>query len=146
MSETIMDLLNQKNSEVYSVQVDATLLDALRMMAEKRIGFVPVMDGEKIVGLYSERDFARLMAVREDIPLDTPIKEVMVSPVYFIKADQTIDEGMAVMGTMHFRHLPVLKDKKLIGVVSIGDIIKQEMFERNYTIEDLENILWANLV
>ncbi|MEM5776686.1 MAG: CBS domain-containing protein, partial [Anaerolineaceae bacterium] len=69
MSETIMELLQQKDSEVFSVQVDASLLDTLRLMAEKRIGFVPVMEGEKLVGLYSERDFARLMAVREDIPL-----------------------------------------------------------------------------
>lgn len=146
MSETIMELLQQKDSEVFSVQVDASLLDTLRLMAEKRIGFVPVMEGEKLVGLYSERDFARLMAVGEDIPLETPIKEVMVSPVYFIKADQSIDEGMTVMSAMHFRHLPVLQDSKLIGVVSIGDIIKQEMFQRDYTIEELENILWANLV
>ncbi|MEM5774578.1 MAG: CBS domain-containing protein, partial [Anaerolineaceae bacterium] len=68
------------------------------------------------------------------------------SPIYFIKADQSIDEGMTVMSAMHFRHLPVLQDSKLIGVVSIGDIIKQEMFQRDYTIEELENILWANLV
>ncbi len=146
MCETIHDLLQLKGSDVYSVQAEATLEETIRIMAEKRIGFVPVMEGEKIVGLYSERDFARLMAVREDIPLDTPIREVMVSPVYFIKSEQTIDEGMAVMNAMHFRHLPVLEGKKLIGVVSIGDVIKQAMLEKNYAIEDLENILWANLV
>lgn len=146
MCNTIRDLLQLKGSDVYSVQSDATLEDTIRLMAEKKIGFVPVMDGEKIIGLYSERDFARLMAVRDDIPMDTPIREVMVSPVYFIKAEQTIDEGMALMSAMHFRHLPVLEGGKLIGVVSIGDVIKQELIEKNYTIEQLENILWANLV
>ena len=146
MCETIEDLLKLKGSEVYTVQADATLEDTIRLMAEKRIGFVPIMEGENIVGLYSDRDFTRLLTFYEDISLNTPIREVMVSPVYFIKSEQTIDEGMAVMNAMHFRHLPVLEGKKLIGVISIGDIIKQAMLEKNYTIEQLENILWANLV
>jgi len=96
--------------------------------------------------VYSERDFARLMAAREDLSLDTPIEEVMVHPVYFVNSDQTIQDCMAVMNAMHFRHLPVIADHKLIGVISIGDVVKRLMLEKDYTIDELENLLWANLV
>jgi len=146
MTETIHDLLKKKGFEVFSVNADQTIKECLQLMAEKRIGFVPVLENGVIVGLYSERDFARLMADKDDFSLDTPIREVMVSPVYSIRSHQTIDEGMAVMSTMHFRHLPVLNGDQLIGVVSIGDVIRDALFEKDYTIEQLENILWANLV
>ena len=146
MSKTIHDLLKKKGFEVYSVNPDSSIKESLQLMAEKRIGFVPILENGTIVGLYSERDFARLIAARDDVALDTPIREVMVSPVYFIRSHQSIDEGMAVMSAMHFRHLPVLNGDQMIGVVSIGDVIRDALLEMDYTIEQLENILWANLV
>jgi len=146
MTVTIQDLLKDKGYQVFSVQPETTLGETLRLMAEQKVGFVPVMQDGKIVGVYSERDFARAMADRDDLPLNTPVKDVMVYPVYFIKIDQTIEDCMAVMTAMHFRHLPVLDGEKIIGVVSIGDVIKRLILEKQYTIEQLENLLWANLV
>ncbi len=146
MTLTVRNILEEKGFDVWVVQPDTSLEDTLRMMAERKIGFVPVVESEKIVGVYSERDFARLMATREDIPLHTPVRELMVHPVYFINADQTIEECMTVMSAMHFRHLPVMDGGKLVGVVSIGDVVKRLMLEREYTIQELENLLWANLV
>lgn len=146
MTVTVRDLLEEKGYQVWSVSPVTTLQETLRFMAEKKIGFVPVLSETKIVGVYSERDFARLMAAREDLSLDTPIEEVMVHPVYFVNSDQTIKDCMAVMNAMHFRHLPVIADHKLIGVISIGDVVKRLMLEKDYTIEELEHLLWANLV
>jgi CBS domain-containing protein len=146
MTVTIQDLLKDKGYQVFSVQPETTIEETLRLMAEQKIGFVPVMQAGKIVGVYSERDFARAFAARDDLPLNIPIKEVMVHPVYFIKINQTIEDCMTVMTAMHFRHLPVLDGEKIIGVVSIGDIIKRLILEKEYTIEQLENLLWANLV
>jgi len=146
MSETIGDFLKEKGYDIYSVQPETTIMETIRFMAEKRIGFVPVLQEGRIMGVFSERDFARLLAARDDISLETPIRAVMVSPVYFIKSNQTIDEAMAVMNAMHFRHLPVLDEERLIGVVSIGDIIKRNLLNKDFTIEQLEAILWANLV
>lgn len=146
MTVTIRDLLENKGYQIYSVEPETTLAETLRLMAERKIGFVPVMEEGKIIGVYSERDFARLMAAREDLPLSTPIREVMVHPVYFIKVDQTIEDCMAVMTAMHFRHLPVMDGEKVIGVISVGDVIKRWILEEDFTIEQLENLLWANLV
>jgi CBS domain-containing protein len=146
MTVTIHDLLEDKGYQVFSVQPETTIEETLRLMAEQKIGFVPVMQEGTIVGVYSERDFARALAARDDLPLDIPIREVMVHPVYFIKIDQTIEDCMAVMTAMHFRHLPVLDGEKVLGVVSIGDVIKRLILEKEYTIEQLENLLWANLV
>jgi CBS domain-containing protein len=146
MSETIGEFLKVKGYDVYTVQPDSTIAETLRLMSEKRIGFVPVLEDDRIIGVFSERDFARLLVARDDVSLNTPIRSVMVSPVYFIKSDQTIDEAMSVMNAMHFRHLPVLDDERLIAVVSIGDIIKRALLNKDFTIEQLEEILWANLV
>lgn len=146
MTVTIRDLLEDKGYQVFSVEPETTIEETLRLMAEQKIGFVPVVKAGRIVGVYSERDFARLMAAREDLPLNTAVSEVMVHPVYFIKINQTIQEAMQVMTAMHFRHLPVLDGEKIVGVVSVGDVIKRLILEKQYTIEQLENLLWANLV
>ena len=146
MTATVRNILDDKGSEVWFVSPDTSIYDTLRTMAEHKIGFVPVIEHEKILGIYSERDFARLMAARSDMPLDAPIRSVMVTPVYFVNPEQTLRECMQVMSAMHFRHLPVLDGEKIIGVISIGDVVKRIMLERDYTIEELENLLWANLV
>ena len=146
MSVTIRDLLTDKGYQVYDVQPDTTLEETLRLMAEHKIGFVPVMENGALVGVYSERDFARMMADREELPLSIPMRDVMVSPVYFIEADQTLQDCMAVMTAKHFRHLPVMDRGQVVGVVSIGDVIKRWILEKEFTIEQLEHLLWANLV
>jgi CBS domain-containing protein len=146
MIATVRNILKEKDDQVWSVQPDTPLIEAVVLMAEKKIGFVPVIQEKKILGVFSERDFARLMVARHDLPLDTPVGDVMVSPVYFVHPDQTVEECMAVMSAKHFRHLPVMQDECCIGVISIGDVVKRMVLEKDIAIENLENLLWANLV
>jgi len=146
MVTTVRDILREKGDHVWSVQPDTHLLRALVLMTERNIGFVPVLEDGKIVGVFSERDFARLLAEQSDLPLDTPVGEVMVHPVYFVYPDQTVEDCMTVMSAKHFRHLPVMQDERCIGVISIGDVIKRIMLEKDIAIENLENLLWANLI
>jgi CBS domain-containing protein len=146
MTATVRDILEEKGYQVWSVSPETTIYETLRLMAEQKIGFVPVLKKGKIAGIYSERDFARLMAARSDVTLTTPVGEVMVNPVYFVKPEQTVQDCIQVMTAMHFRHLPVIVNEKVIGVISIGDVVKRIMLEKDYTIEQLENLLWANLV
>ena len=146
MTATVGDLLSDKGYQVWSVNPETSIQDTLRLMAEHKIGFVPVEEKGKIVGIYSERDFARLMAARDDVPLETPIREVMIHPVYFVRVEQTLQECVEVMTAMHFRHLPVIDGEDLVGVISVGDVVKRMMIEKDFDIEHLENLLWANLV
>lgn len=146
MTATVGDLLLDKGYQVWSVNPDSSIQDTLRLMAEHKIGFVPVEEKGKIVGIYSERDFARLMATRDDLPLDTPVRDVMISPVYFVRVEQTLQECIEVMSTMYFRHLPVIDGEDLVGVISIGDVVIRMMIEQDFAIEHLEDLLWANLV
>jgi CBS domain-containing protein len=146
MIATVRTILKEKDDHVWSVEPGTPLLEALVLMAEKKIGFVPVMTEGKILGVFSERDFARLMAVSSDLPLDTPVGEVMVYPVYFVHPEQTVEECMAVMSAKHFRHLPVIQDEQCIGVISIGDVVKRIVLDKDTAIENLEDLLWANLI
>ena len=146
MTVSVKNLLSVKGNHVWSVSPEDTISAVLQVMANHKIGFVPVVDEGKIVGIYSERDFARLMAARDDVSLELPVREVMIHPVYFVRADQTLQECIEVMTAMHFRHLPVLDNDELVGVISIGDVVKRMMDEKDFAIEHLENLLWANLV
>lgn len=146
MIATVRDILKEKGDQVWSVKLDTPLIEALVLMAEKKIGFVPVIEQGNILGVFSERDFARLMSAQSDLPLDTHVGDVMVHPVYFVYPDQTVEECMAVMSAKHFRHLPVMQDECCIGVISIGDVVKRIVLEKDLAIENLENLLWANLI
>lgn len=146
MMATVRNILKEKGDHVWSVQPDTPLIEGLVLMAEKKIGFVPVINEGRILGVFSERDFARLMSAQSDLPLDTHVGDVMVHPVYFVHPDQTVEECMTVMSAKHFRHLPVMLDERCIGVISIGDVVKRIVLEKDIAIENLENLLWANLI
>jgi CBS domain-containing protein len=110
-------------------------------MAEKNIGAVLVLEEGKIVGIFSERDYARYAASRESLLLDEPVGNFMTRSVYYVSPQQTVEECMALMTAKHIRHLPVLEGDQLVGVISIGDVVKQLLEEKEITIQSLENYI-----
>ncbi len=143
---TVKDLLAQKGSEVWVTQPDAVIRDALIIMRDKNIGAIPVVENDQVVGIFSERDFARHAIDDDCFDMNMKVSELMIHPVYFVDTTQTVEECMAVMTTKKLRHLPVLDEGKLIGIVSIGDVVKHLMQEKEETIELLEHFLWANMI
>jgi CBS domain-containing protein len=140
MAITVRSMLRNKGSQVWSVSPQATILDALHLMAEKQIGAVLVLDGERLVGIFSERDYAQ-RGVLQGRGVDAMIDEVMTSPVSAISPDRTVEDCLAIMNDHHFRHLPVFENGKVIGVVSIGDVVKSLIDDQRATISGLENYI-----
>ncbi|HSV85323.1 MAG TPA: CBS domain-containing protein [Levilinea sp.] len=120
---------------------ETTLRDALKLMAAKNIGAVIVLDGYDVAGILSERDYDRNVVTAERISLDDPVRTLMTSPVFYATPDHTVDEIMNLMTAKHFRHLPVMTGHDLIGLISIGDVVKHILFEKDREIESLEDYL-----
>lgn len=143
--ETINDVLRQKGSEIYSISPDAAVFEAVKLVAEKNIGALLVLDkSEQVVGIFTERDYARKIALLGKDPKATPVRDVMTSKVMFIEGDKSIDDCMALMTKHRFRHLPVLKVGKLVGLVSIGDIVKAVISGKNLLIDQLGEYIVGN--
>jgi|UniRef100_A0A7C4PK33 CBS domain-containing protein len=144
---TVRDLLEGKGYDVWTVSPADSLRQTLRLMAEKQIGAVPVVEGGKVVGIFSERDFARHAVDFTDcLDLEIPVRTLMTHPVYYVSPEQTIDDCMAVMTAKKLRHLPVLENGQLIGLISIGDVVKHLLADKQNTIDLLEHFLWVNLI
>lgn len=141
--KTARQLLNEKTRPgVFSVRPDATVFQALQLMAEKDIGAVLVMDDDKLVGIFSERDYARKVVLQGKTSAGTPIVDIMTKRVMFVKPSQTVDQCMAIMSEKRFRHLPVMdEDNKVIGVLSITDLVRETIAEQQFLIEQLENYI-----
>jgi CBS domain-containing protein len=137
----VRDLLKIKGNQVWSVAPESSVKDALKLMADKDIGALLVMTNDKIVGIFSERDFARHMVGVDEIDDSMKIQDLMSQPVFFANPDQSIDECMAVMTVKRFRHLPVLDGDRLMGLISIGDVVKQLISEKETTIKGLEDYI-----
>jgi CBS domain-containing protein len=135
------DILLKKGNQVWSIHPDATVYEALTLMAEKGVGALIVMDAGQVVGIFSERDYARKVVLQGKSSKDTPVKEIMSSKVLFVGPEQTIEECMALMTEMHIRHLPVLRTDELLGVISIGDVVKAIITDREFVIEQLERYI-----
>ncbi len=137
---TVKSILENKGHAVYSVKPEATILDALKLMTEKQIGAVMVMDGDTVKGIFSERDYARRGTLLGN-PVTTPVKDVMTSKVYYVSPEQSAETCMAQMSDKRIRHLPVVKDGKVVGVISIGDVVKVLLKDKDALIKGLENYM-----
>ena len=139
--KTVRQLLQGKAAGVCSIGPDAPVIDALRLMAEREIGALVVVNGEKLAGILSERDYARKVMLLGKSSRDTPIGEIMTTKVICVSPQRTVEECMALMTEKRIRHLPVLDGGKLIGVLSIGDLVKEVIAEQKSTIEQLESYI-----
>ncbi len=138
---TVNQLLQAKGSDVLSVTSETTVYSALTLMAEKNVGALLVLDGGNLTGIFSERDYARKVVLHGKSSKDTPVREIMTSRVVCIRPDQTIEECMALMTDKHIRHLPVIEGDRVVGVISIGDVVKAVISEQSFMIEQLENYI-----
>jgi CBS domain-containing protein len=138
---TARDILKAKGDTVWSVKPTATVLEALRVMAEHDIGAVLVLDGDKLLGILSERDYARKVVLAGRSSKDSQVKEVMTAQVVCVAPGRSIDECMALMTDRRLRHLPVVDQKRVIGVVSIGDLVKATIDDQEFTIAQLQSYI-----
>ncbi len=140
MTMTVKSILQRKGSQVWSVTPDTTLLEALKQMAEKNVGALVVLDGERLVGIFSERDYARRGILQGHGP-ETPVRDIMTTQVYYITQEQTIDDCMGVMTDRKIRHLPVVENERVVGMVSIGDVVNSIIDDQQHMIRGLENYI-----
>jgi CBS domain-containing protein len=141
--KTVAEILKAKgDSTVFSIEPSASVFDAVKKMAEKNVGALLVMEGTRIVGVVTERDYARKVVLLARSSKDTPLRDVMTSAVIYVRPSQTSEECMALMTENRVRHLPVLDDDgKLVGLISIGDIVKGIISEQNFIIEQLQHYI-----
>ena len=137
----VWQILKAKGNQVWTISQDASILDALKLMAEKQTGSLVVMDGDKVVGIFSERDYARKGVLIGNQPEDTRVGEVMTKDLITITPDQSVNECMALMTEYRIRHLPVFENDQMVGIVSIGDIVKDMIEELEFMVTQLEKYI-----
>ncbi len=138
--KTVEQILDGKGSDVWSITPDASVLEAIKLMAEKEVGALLVMTGEKPVGIVSERDYARKVILKGRSQ-ETSIQDIMTTHVVYVSPDQSIEECMALMTAKHIRHLPVMDGEQLRGMLSIGDLVKAVIAEQKLVIKELERYI-----
>ncbi|MBI3140554.1 MAG: CBS domain-containing protein [Rhodocyclales bacterium] len=140
--KAVTEILKSKPDQaVHTVAPGASVYEAVKLMAEKNIGALLVVEGGKIVGMITERDYARKTALAGRSPRETPVRDIMTAPVMYVRPDQTNEECMALMTDNRLRHLPVLDNGRLIGLLSIGDLVKDIISEQQFIIEQLEHYI-----
>ena len=139
--KTVTLLLRAKGNEVLTVSPDVPVFAALGLMAERNVGALLVVEGGRLVGIFSERDYARKVILKGKSSKETPVREVMSANVLYVRPRHTIEECMALMTEKRVRHLPVLEGERLVGVISIGDIVKEIIAEQEFMIEQLQNYI-----
>ena len=140
--KTVRHVLDVKGSEVYTIGPDASVLQALARLAEKDVGALVVTETDgRIVGMLTERDYARKVALLGRLSRDTPVRDILTREVICVAPEQQVDTCMALMTRKRFRHLPVVVDQRLSGIVSIGDVVKAIMDEQQFAIEQLEHYI-----
>ncbi|MGW8313641.1 MAG: CBS domain-containing protein [Desulfuromonadales bacterium] len=144
MSKTIRDVLKSKGDTVVSIHPEATVYSALELMAAKNVGALLVMRDQQVVGILSERDYARKVILEGRSSLNTAVEKIMSSKVLYVTPSMSVEEGLAVMSDKRCRHLPVVQDKELVGMVSIGDLVKAQVADKNFMISQLEHYILGN--
>ncbi|MCJ7518374.1 MAG: CBS domain-containing protein [Anaerolineaceae bacterium] len=137
----ISDLLKGKGGQVWSIDASASLQDALRLLAKKDVGALPVLKDGKLVGIFSERDFVRAVSNNPSLPLETPVSELMTKDVLTVSPSDSVERCMKLMTKQHIRHLPVVEGDKMVGIVSIGDAVKLFVTDRESFIRQLEDYI-----
>ena len=144
MSGTVGSVLKRKGSEVWFVAPDQTVYEAIERMADKAVGALLVISDGKLVGIISERDYARKVILKGKSSRATLVREIMTSPMIFVTPNHAVDECMEIMTRKRIRHLPIMEDEKVLGVVSIGDLVKWVVSEQEETIGHLQNYISSN--
>jgi CBS domain-containing protein len=140
--KTLQQLLNnKKHKEVISIAPHRPVFDALVVLAEYKIGALVILDGDKLVGIFSERDYAREIVLKGKSSKTTPISEVMSTNVLTVKPNDTVEQAMSIMSEKHIRHLPVLEGNKVVGMLSIGDLVKETIDYQQRLIKQLESYI-----
>ncbi|MFQ5803471.1 MAG: CBS domain-containing protein [Candidatus Methylomirabilales bacterium] len=139
--KTVKHILQDKGHTIWHTTPDALVVDALKLMAEKEVGSLLVLEAGKLVGIISERDYARKVILKGKSSLDTPVREIMTQQVISVRPETTIEECMGLITDKHIRHLPVVVDDRVLGVVSIGDVVKAELAEKDFLIKQLKNYI-----
>ncbi|MDO9262927.1 MAG: CBS domain-containing protein [Desulfosalsimonadaceae bacterium] len=140
----IRDILQEKGSEVYAIPPHATVYETLQMLADKNVGALLVMQDDSVVGIISERDYARKVVLKGKFSKDVPVSEIMSSHILRIDPDQDIETCMELMSDKRVRHLPVFENGRVVGIISIGDIVKAIIEHKEETIAQLENYIRGN--
>ena len=141
MQKTVGLLLDAKGRDVWTIGPDATVYEALQLLAEKNVGALVVVEDAKVCGIMSERDYARKIILVDRDSRSTLVREIMTSEVRTVTRDETVSECMETMTEHHIRHLPVVEDGQLVGLVSVGDIVKAVMAEQAFLIQQLEQYI-----
>lgn len=140
--KTVNELLKAKpDRAVHAISPAAPVLDAIKLMAEKRIGALLAMEGERVVGIVTERDYARKVVLKGRSSKETPVRDIMTSAVMYVRPDQSSEECMVLMTEKRLRHLPVMDGDRLVGLVSIGDLVKEVISEQKFLIEQLQQYI-----
>jgi IMP dehydrogenase len=137
MADVVKDLLEIKNKEVWTIEPGASVYNAIAKMADKQIGALVITEGNKVVGIITERDYARKVILQDKSSKNTAVREIMTERVIYVQPNQKIEECMALMTEKRIRHLPVLDGDKLIGMVSIGDVVRGLISEKEFIIDQL---------
>jgi CBS domain-containing protein len=138
---TVRQLIDQKGGKIWSTNPDATVFDAVAKMDEKDIGSLVVMDGDEIVGVITERHYARNVVLKGKTSLATPVRDIMEKHVFIARPEQSVEQCMAVMTEKRVRHLPVVDGDKLVGIISIGDLVKSIIGDQKFMIGQLEHYI-----
>lgn len=139
--QTVNELLEEKGAVVWTIASDTSVYDAIKTMAKRGVGALVVQDNAKVVGMVSERDYARKVILEGRSSRDTPVRDVMATRVIGAQPDETVEECMAVMTDKHIRHLPVMDGDHLIGILSIGDLVKSMIAHQQFVIDQLEEYI-----
>ncbi|SOE93455.1 IMP dehydrogenase [Burkholderia sp. D7] len=141
MTSVAQILKSKPTQSVYTITASECVYDAIKLMAEKHIGALVVTDGDSIAGIITERDYARKVVLKDRSSKVTPVRDIMTHAVRFVRPDQSSDECMALMTEYRMRHLPVIDHERLVGMISIGDLVKNIIEEQEFTIQQLEHYI-----
>ncbi len=138
---TIDSILHHKGPQVWSISPDKTVFEAIQLLAQKNIGALPVIENDKVIGIFSERDYTRKIALAGKSSKDTRVREILSTDVIFVTSDTSVEESMRLMTEHRIRHLPVCQDEKLVGIISIGDLVNWTISMQSAALDQMESYL-----